>query len=163
MFSRSLSLQKMLDHNLMSKPLIEMVRKQYIPAISTSSYSSISLLKHSAPIKNPGCNLKYVTRDGRESESISSSKVSSSLSVTPSLHSEKELLQAFNSKSFTLVDLRPATKDADSVFGEAGFRSVFKGWVDEKTLAASKPGTWHGHCHQKTRPRELPRSEGVTG
>lgn len=29
----------------------------------------------------------------------------------------------------------------DSVLGEGGFGSVYKGWVDEHTLAASKPGT----------------------
>ena len=30
---------------------------------------------------------------------------------------------------------------SDSVLGEGGFGSVFKGWMDERTLAPVKPGT----------------------
>ena len=29
----------------------------------------------------------------------------------------------------------------DSVLGEGGFGSVFKGWIDEHSFAAAKPGT----------------------
>jgi hypothetical protein len=29
----------------------------------------------------------------------------------------------------------------DSVLGEGGFGSVFKGWIDEQTFSAAKPGT----------------------
>ncbi len=29
----------------------------------------------------------------------------------------------------------------DSVVGEGGFGSVFKGWIDEHSLTATKPGT----------------------
>lgn len=29
----------------------------------------------------------------------------------------------------------------DSVLGEGGFGSVFKGWIDEQSLTAAKPGT----------------------
>uniref|UniRef100_A0A7N0UN05 non-specific serine/threonine protein kinase n=1 Tax=Kalanchoe fedtschenkoi TaxID=63787 RepID=A0A7N0UN05_KALFE len=74
---------------------------------------------------------------------MSSSKVSPSFSLTPSLGSEGEILQASNLKSFTFADLKLATRNfrPDSVLGEGGFGSVFKGWVDEETLAASKPGT----------------------
>ncbi|XP_047327032.1 receptor-like cytoplasmic kinase 176 isoform X2 [Impatiens glandulifera] len=47
---------------------------------------------------------------------------------------------AANLKVFTLSELRIATRNfrPDSVLGEGGFGTVFKGWIDEKTLAPSK-------------------------
>ncbi|KAL9675468.1 hypothetical protein QQ045_003670 [Rhodiola kirilowii] len=89
-----------------------------------------------------GSDFKYVSRDASETDSVSSGKVSSSL-VTPTLRSEGEIMQASNLKSFTFADLKLATRNfrPDSVLGEGGFGSVFKGWVDEQTLAASKPGS----------------------
>ncbi|CAI9106201.1 OLC1v1005294C1 [Oldenlandia corymbosa var. corymbosa] len=49
-----------------------------------------------------------------------------------------------NLKSFSFNDLKNATKNfqPDSLLGEGGFGYVFKGWIDENTLAATKPG--HG-------------------
>ena len=53
-----------------------------------------------------------------------------------------KILEAPNLKEFTFTDLKTATKNfkSDSVLGEGGFGRVFKGWVDEKTLAPSKAG-----------------------
>lgn len=72
----------------------------------------------------------------------SSSRLSSS-SLPPTSRSEGEILQSSNLKSFTFSELRSATRNfrPDSVLGEGGFGSVFKGWIDEQTLVASKPGT----------------------
>lgn len=52
-------------------------------------------------------------------------------------------MQSPNLKSFSFSDLRTATRNfrPDSVLGEGGFGSVFKGWIDENTFAATKPGT----------------------
>jgi serine/threonine protein kinase len=46
-------------------------------------------------------------------------------------------------KSFTFVNLKTATRNfrPDSVLGEGGFGSVFKGWIDEQSFVATKPGT----------------------
>ncbi|KAG2670548.1 hypothetical protein I3843_14G090400 [Carya illinoinensis] len=46
-------------------------------------------------------------------------------------------------KSFSFIDLKNATKNfpPDSLLGEGGFGCVFKGWIDENTLAPTKPGT----------------------
>ncbi|CAN1275299.1 Receptor-like cytoplasmic kinase 176 [Linum perenne] len=105
---------------------------------------------------NTGLNSKGDSRDGR-SLSNSSSK-SSSLPPTP--RSEGEILQSSNLKVFSFAELRSSTRNfrPDSVLGEGGFGSVFKGWIDENSLAASKPGTgiiiavkrlnqdgWQGH------------------
>lgn len=72
----------------------------------------------------------------------SSSKVSLA-SVPPTPRSEGEILQSSNVKSFPFSDLRNATRNfrPDSVLGEGGFGSVFKGWIDEHMFAATKPGT----------------------
>ncbi|KAL6496210.1 hypothetical protein OROGR_029468 [Orobanche gracilis] len=101
---------------------------------------------------------KMMSRDGTEL-SNSSSK-SSSTSVPPTPRSEGEILQSSNLKSFTFNDLKAATRNfrPDSVVGEGGFGSVFKGWIDEHSLAASRPGSgmviavkrlnqdgWQGH------------------
>lgn len=41
----------------MTKPLLETSRRGYVAAISASSYSYVSLLKHFLPIMNPGMYL----------------------------------------------------------------------------------------------------------
>ncbi|KAI3461541.1 hypothetical protein Pfo_018204 [Paulownia fortunei] len=90
---------------------------------------------------NPGVNSIYVSSDGNDM-SISSSKVSSVL-VPPTLWTEGEILQSSNLKSFNFSDLKMATRDfrPDSVLGGGGFGSVFKGWIDENSFTAVKPGT----------------------
>jgi len=63
--------------------------------------------------------------------------------VPPTPRSEGEILQSANVKSFAFTELRTATRNfrPDSVLGEGGFGSVFKGWVDETTFAPARPGT----------------------
>ncbi|KAL6896836.1 hypothetical protein ACP4OV_007408 [Aristida adscensionis] len=45
-------------------------------------------------------------------------------------------------KSFSMSELRAATKNfgSNSYLGEGGFGVVYKGWIDEATLAPTKPG-----------------------
>ncbi|CAM9002256.1 unnamed protein product [Rhodiola kirilowii] len=47
-----------------------------------------------------------------------------------------------NLKAFTIAELKSATRNfrPDSVLGEGGFGRVFKGWIDENTLAPSRVG-----------------------
>lgn len=87
-----------------------------------------------------GVGSRNVSGNGTEN-SNSNSKVSSG-SVPPTPRSEGEILQSSNLRSFTFNELRASTRNfrPDSVLGEGGFGSVFKGWVDEQTLLASKPG-----------------------
>lgn len=85
---------------------------------------------------NTGVNSKYVSRDGN-SLSVSSG------SVPQTPRSEGEILQSSNLKNFSFNELRTATRNfrPDSMLGEGGFGSVFKGWIDENSLIATKPGT----------------------
>ncbi|KAL3536404.1 hypothetical protein ACH5RR_004865 [Cinchona calisaya] len=84
----------------------------------------------------------------------------SSFSMSQTPRGEGEILQSSNMKSFTFGELKTATRNfrPDSVLGEGGFGSVYKGWVDEQLLTPSKPGSgmvvavkrlnqdgWQGH------------------
>ncbi|XP_042473176.1 probable serine/threonine-protein kinase PBL18 isoform X1 [Zingiber officinale] len=57
----------------------------------------------------------------------------------PTLRSEGEILSS-NLKNFSFSDLRIATRyfRSESLIGEGGFGCVYKGWIDEQTLAPSK-------------------------
>lgn len=61
----------------------------------------------------------------------------------PTPRSEGEILASPNLKPFTFSELRNATRNfrPDSLLGEGGFGYVFKGWIDEQSLAAAKPGS----------------------
>ncbi|KAL8483875.1 hypothetical protein ACS0TY_026527 [Phlomoides rotata] len=105
-----------------------------------------------------GISCKMVSGDGTDLSNSSSKR--SSASVPPTPRSEGEILQSSNLRSYAFSELKAATRNfrPDSVLGEGGFGSVFKGWVDENSLAASRPGSgmvvavkrlnqegWQGH------------------
>lgn len=87
-----------------------------------------------------GEDSRYVSSNAHDI-SIADSK-GSSTSVSAS-RTEGEILQSSKIKSFTFGELKNSTRNfrPDSVLGEGGFGSVFKGWIDEQSYAASKPGT----------------------
>lgn len=87
-----------------------------------------------------GLSSKYVSGDGKDTGSTSSKVSSVSVPATP--RSEGEILQSTNLKSLCFADLKMATRNfrPDSVLGEGGFGSVFKGWIDENSFTATKPG-----------------------
>ncbi|KAK4800936.1 hypothetical protein SAY86_021423 [Trapa natans] len=90
---------------------------------------------------NTGVSSEYVSRDEGKDVSGSSGKASTA-SVPQTPRSEGEILQSPNLKRFTYSELKTATRNfrPDSVLGEGGFGSVFKGWIDEQTLMPSKAG-----------------------
>ncbi|XP_020205589.1 receptor-like cytoplasmic kinase 176 [Cajanus cajan] len=88
---------------------------------------------------NTGFTSRSVSRSGND---VGSNSRNSSASISVTSRSEGEILQSSNLKSFSYNELRAATRNfrPDSVLGEGGFGSVFKGWIDEHSLAATKPG-----------------------
>lgn len=75
-------------------------------------------------------------------------------SELPTPRTEGEILSSSNLKAFSFSDLKNATKNfrPDSLLGEGGFGHVFKGWIDEHTLAPSKPGSGMVVAVKKLKP-----------
>ncbi|XP_045826216.1 receptor-like cytoplasmic kinase 176 [Trifolium pratense] len=97
-------------------------------------------VKAESPTHN-GLNSKVGGREEDVSSGLSRKASSPHLLLTS--RTEGEILQSINLKSFTINEIRTATRNfrPDSMVGEGGFGSVFKGWIDEHTLAPTKPGT----------------------
>ncbi|XP_065855893.1 uncharacterized protein [Euphorbia lathyris] len=59
-----------------------------------------------------------------------------------------------NLQSFSLADLRIATQNfrRDNLLGEGGSDTIFKGWIDEETFAASKTSTGMPVAIKRLRP-----------
>ncbi|PWA82306.1 protein kinase-like domain-containing protein [Artemisia annua] len=79
-----------------------------------------------------------------ESSRLDGKVTSASIPPSPrSPRTQAEILQSGNLKPFSYNVLKMATRNfrPDSVLGEGGFGSVFKGWIDEQSLTAAKPGT----------------------
>uniref|UniRef100_A0A2P2J8V6 non-specific serine/threonine protein kinase n=1 Tax=Rhizophora mucronata TaxID=61149 RepID=A0A2P2J8V6_RHIMU len=87
-----------------------------------------------------GLNSKYASRSGNDKSESSSKVPSGRVPSTP--QSEGEILQSPNLKSFCFNELKASTRNfrPDSFLGEGGFGCVFKGWMDEHSLTAVRPG-----------------------
>lgn len=87
-----------------------------------------------------GGTLNGVSKDAID---ISSSSSNSKFSSTSISRSEDEILQSSNLKSFSFSELKLATRNfrPDSLLGEGGFGSVYKGWIHEESSSAAKPGS----------------------
>ncbi|KAG0472701.1 hypothetical protein HPP92_014558 [Vanilla planifolia] len=70
---------------------------------------------------------------------------------------EGRILESPNLKIFTFAELRSATKNfkADTVLGEGGFGTVYKGWLDEKTLNPTKCGVGMVVAVKKMKPESM--------
>ncbi|XP_061338776.1 probable serine/threonine-protein kinase PBL3 isoform X1 [Gastrolobium bilobum] len=84
-----------------------------------------------------------ISKTSPSSLSIPSYSEKSNASSLPTPRSEGEILSSPNLKSFTFNELKNATRNfrPDSLLGEGGFGYVYKGWIDEHTFTASKPGS----------------------
>ncbi|KAJ1386039.1 Serine-threonine/tyrosine-protein kinase, catalytic domain [Sesbania bispinosa] len=84
-----------------------------------------------------------ISKTTPSSLSIPSYSEKSNASTLPTPRSEGEILSSPNLKPFTFNELKNATRNfrPDSLLGEGGFGHVYKGWIDEHTFTASKPGS----------------------
>ncbi|GJU51766.1 probable serine/threonine-protein kinase PBL3 [Tanacetum coccineum] len=98
---------------------------------------------------------KMSSSSGPSSMTISTfSGGSSSIDSIPTPRSEGEILSSPNLKAFSFLELKNATRNfrPDSLLGEGGFGYVFKGWIDEVTHLASKPGSGMVIAVKKLKP-----------
>jgi hypothetical protein len=88
-----------------------------------------------------GLNSKVVGREEEVSSGLSNKAASSSVLLTS--RTEGEVLRSNNLKCFTINEVKTATRYfcQENMVGERRFGCVFKGWIDEHTLAATKQGT----------------------
>ncbi|KAG8366314.1 hypothetical protein BUALT_Bualt17G0067000 [Buddleja alternifolia] len=86
---------------------------------------------------------KNSNASSRSNVSIPSYNAKSGTESLPTPRSEAEILSSPNVKPFSFNELKNATRNfkPDSLLGEGGFGYVFKGWIDENTLTATKPGS----------------------
>lgn len=84
-------------------------------------------------------------------QSYSAKSASESL---PTPRTEGEILSSPNLKAFTFNELKNATRNfrPDSLLGEGGFGYVFKGWIDEQTLAPARAGSGMVIAVKKLKP-----------
>ncbi|CAK9879813.1 unnamed protein product, partial [Sphagnum jensenii] len=73
----------------------------------------------------------------------SSNTLSNSIPGSGTPRVSDEIRQGGNLRIFSYLDLKSATRNfrPDSLLGEGGFGSVYKGWVDETGTAAARAGT----------------------
>lgn len=106
--------------------------------------SCLSYNKHFLPLPGPGVSRSYSkTSHSSTLSSLTHFSEKSNASSLPTRRSEGEILSSSNVKAFTFNELKNATRNfrPDSLLGEGGFGYVFKGWVDQHTLSAAKPGS----------------------
>ncbi|RLN16652.1 hypothetical protein C2845_PM02G30200 [Panicum miliaceum] len=96
----------------------------------------------SAP-DSSGTGSKSSSKNATDTSTFGTKTSGSSSSVPPTPRTETEILESSNVRKFTFSELKGSTRNfrPDSLLGEGGFGSVFKGWMDERTLVPVKPGT----------------------
>ncbi|CAL9199198.1 unnamed protein product [Musa hybrid cultivar] len=84
-----------------------------------------------------------------------SDKTSNGNLSTP--RTEGEILSSSQLKAFTFNELRNATRNfrPDSLLGEGGFGYVYKGWIDEQSFSATKPGCGMVVAVKKLKPESF--------
>lgn len=108
--------------------------------VSYYKFILVFLLSASAVSKNSS---RTSNSSAPSSLTIPSYSDRSSVSSLPTPRTEGEILSSPNLKAFTFNELKNATRNfrPDSLLGEGGFGYVFKGWIDENTFTAAKPGS----------------------
>ncbi|KAL3340703.1 hypothetical protein AABB24_029041 [Solanum stoloniferum] len=115
-----------------------------LPPTVKNSNSTPPVIMKKPTNTSPGSNTRNVVAqpsgdggDSRKVEVPASGKI-----ITPNL------------KMFMLAELKSATRNfrPDTVLGEGGFGTVFKGWIDNKTFAPSKVGVGMPVAVKKSNP-----------
>lgn len=85
---------------------------------------------------------------------IASYSEKSNASSLPTPRTEGEILSSPNLNPFSFNELKNATRNfrPDSLLGEGGFGYVFKGWINESTFTAAKPGSGMVVAVKKLKP-----------
>ncbi|CAH9143112.1 unnamed protein product [Cuscuta epithymum] len=109
--------------------------------ISTITHPSSSSLKPST--RETSRNNSNGTTDFSATSNSAGPSLFSTMGSDQETLVNGEILPTSNLKIYSYTDLKAATRSfkSDMVLGVGGFGTVFKGWVDEKTLMPSKIGS----------------------
>ncbi|KAJ4784735.1 Protein kinase superfamily protein [Rhynchospora pubera] len=116
------------------------------------------------PYQNQGPSARSpnsVTTGKASNASTSSStygrSIGSSTSEGSYSYSDGKILETPNLRVFTFAELKGATRNfrPDTILGEGGFGSVYKGYVDEKTLTPAKSGLGMVVAVKKLNPESM--------
>ncbi|CAN4109783.1 unnamed protein product [Withania somnifera] len=97
-----------------------------------------------AKLSNSKSSSTYPSFSARPSTTDTSKNYSNGLGYSATSSSiGRKILPTPNLKIYSFSDLKLSTKNfkSDSVLGIGGFGTVYKGWVDEKTLSPTKAGS----------------------
>ncbi|ERM94384.1 hypothetical protein AMTRI_Chr04g252610 [Amborella trichopoda] len=107
---------------------------------------------HNSEISRPSNSSALTVPPSMQTSGSDSGK--SNIENPPTPRTEGEILSSPNLKAFTFNELKNATRNfrPDSLIGEGGFGYVFKGWIDQQSLSASKPGSGMVVAVKKLKP-----------
>lgn len=110
------------------------------PLISSTSLGTSNYYSNTTGLSTTSSNARF-------SEAVGADEI----------ETDGQILETPNLKVFTFSDLKCATRNfrSDNLLGEGGFGKVYKGWLDEKTLAPSKMGTGMVVAIKKLNPESV--------
>lgn len=105
-----------------------------------ADYVSMCLFRNSEASKFPGKTSKAPPLSNISIPTYTAKSSGDSFS-TPK--TEAEILSSPHAKPFSFNELKTSTRNfrPESLLGEGGFGYVFKGWIDDHTLTAARPGS----------------------
>ncbi|KAL1806346.1 hypothetical protein ACET3Z_029414 [Daucus carota] len=123
-------------------------------AAPASSSAKVDATHTSHPASESLKTASKTTPSARSSVTIPSYSWRSSAESLPTPRSESEILSSPHVKAFSFTELKNATRNfrPDSLLGEGGFGYVFKGWIDQHSLSAAKPGSGMVVAVKKLKP-----------
>ncbi|XP_010268227.1 PREDICTED: protein kinase 2B, chloroplastic-like [Nelumbo nucifera] len=120
--------------------------------------NSSAKVENSQSVQNTYATSKVTSKTSLSSATstltVASHSQKSTTESLPTPRSEGEILSSPNLKAFSFTELKNATRNfrPDSLLGEGGFGYVYKGWIDEQTLAAARPGSGMVVAVKKLKP-----------
>ncbi|KAL8549955.1 hypothetical protein ACS0TY_008692 [Phlomoides rotata] len=105
----------------------------------------------------PGTWRDYSNEGGLSATSSSAGRSRFSAALSDDACLSGDILPTPNLRVYSFADLKNATRNfkSDMVLGIGGFGTVYKGWIDEKTLGQSKSGTGMMVAIKKLNPESM--------
>ncbi|XP_022887737.1 probable serine/threonine-protein kinase PBL3 isoform X1 [Olea europaea var. sylvestris] len=147
--------ERLVEATLRKEKLRELARA---PSLSSVSSDFSSRFSCNSPFHDPAINNFWgLDLEASSSPSIPFYSRESTVESLPTPISTEEILLPPNAKSISFIELKKATKEfrSDRLLGEGAFGSVYKGWINEHTLTAARPGYGMAIAVKKWNPHSV--------